>query len=471
MWTKKSGTTYYFWTPDGAAPCTGSWWGSYGAYAGRAYQIIGRNRNAYVTFYYSWDGGNSAPGGKISTIVAQTESGLTATLSFADLSGYRLLQQIVFPDGATSLTYSYDANGNLTAVSRPPNNAGGIRPSYAFGYQAIGTRSVIQWVSSPRWTGTDGGYNIFVFAGSDASSASVSAIVHEAVVNLTPPDGTGVPLQSNAGTGAQPYRFEWFNTGGSAPWFHDTDGHLTYWVTDSLGRPTQTQECTATSGWNCTGTWLVGNETWNPHNNLVMEVDARGNETDYLYDPNGNVTALGEPYTATSQGTFKPTKLYDYDAYNNVVGYCDPTEVHAANSDWPQGTLGGEYPSETLCATQVGAVPHWNATYAYPSYEQYGELASMRTPTGYMRTFAYAAGQQAGTDYGLPTSVTGASFTQADGTSITPAQTFWYDANGYLRCYRKGQGTAVFSYDALGRMTSLADPDDSSANSSSICGK
>ena len=78
---------------------------------------------------------------------------------------------------------------------------------------------------------------------------------------------------------------------------------------------------------------------------------------------------------------------------------------------------------------------------SYPSYEPNGELTSMTTPLGYTRTFSYAPSQQAGLDYGLPTAVTGDSYPQLDGPSITPTQSFWYDANGKLRCYSKGAGT------------------------------
>jgi YD repeat-containing protein len=234
-------------------------------------------------------------------------------------------------------------------------------------------------------------------------------------------------------------------------------------------RPVQTQVCTAMSGWNCTGTWLVTNETWDPSTNtLTKEVDPRGNETDYLYDPMGNTIVVGEPYTTTSQGAFKPLKIYDYDAFNNVVAYCDETENHAAGLDWV-GTPTSQ--SDSLCTTYGGSVPHWRATFSHPSSEPYGEQTSMTTPLGYTRTLAYDPSKQGGTDYGLPTSVTGTSFSQLDGTTITPAQTFWYDANGYLRCYSKGRGTSVLSYDALGRMISVADPDDSSANPSSLCAK
>jgi len=470
-WTKKSGTTYYFFEPDENLSLCPLRFAQYGGYSGVLYQLIGRNRNTYITFNYSWDNGNSGPTGKISTITAQAESGLSTTLSFADVSGHRLLQQIVFPDGVTSTVYGYDASGNLTSVGEPANNAAGVRPYHAFGYLGIGGASVLQWVTSPRWTGTDGAYTEFGYSGSSASTATVNGIGRVAVMNPVVPDGTGSgALQSGYTTQPDWLVWEWYATGGTSAAYHDTNGHSTNWVLDSVGRPTQTQLCTATSGWTCTGQMLVTNETWDVANNLAIEVDPRGNETDYLYDLVGNTTAVGEPVTATSQGTFKPTHLYDYDAFNNVVAYCDPSETHAMNGDWTPATT-SIWANDALCATHSNNVPHWSATFFKPSYQPYGELTSMTTPSGYTRTFSYSAAQQAGNDYGIPTAITGASFSEVDGTTITPTQIFWYDANGYVRCHSDGQGIAVLSYDALGRMTSAADADDASANGSSMCGK
>ena len=74
----------------------------------------------------------------------------------------------------TSVWYGYDALGNLTWVSRPPNNASGVRPIQTFGYQSIGSGSVLQYAASPRYDagcraagcGTDGGLLTFTFTGS-----------------------------------------------------------------------------------------------------------------------------------------------------------------------------------------------------------------------------------------------------------------------------------------------------------------
>lgn len=470
LWTKKSGTSYYFWTPDGAGSCASWWFPSYGAYAGRLYQLIGRNRNTSITFVYSWDNGNSAVGGKISAISAQTESGLTANLSFADVSGHRLLQSITYPDGMTSTVYGYDAVGNLTSVGEPAYDGAGDRSYHGFGYQTVGTGTTIYWASSPRWNGTDGAYTVFGIGGSSPASSTVNGMGTVAVMNPTIPDGTGSgALQSGYNTSPDWVSWEYYATGIANPWAHDTNGHGTNWVVDSLSRPTQTQECTVMSGWTCSGPWLVSNETWDASNNLASEVDPRGNETDYIYDPAGNTTAIGEPLTATSDGTFKPVKIFDYDAYNNVVAYCDESESRAAGANWVAG-VASVNASDSLCATHGGSA-HYHAAYSYPSYEPYGELQSMTTPMGYTRTISYAPAQQAGMDFGLPTSVTGTSFTQIDGTANAANQTIWYDAAGNVRCTSGGQGTTVLTYDALGRIISVADPDDSSANASSLCGK
>ncbi|MBV8369761.1 MAG: RHS repeat protein, partial [Candidatus Eremiobacteraeota bacterium] len=479
LWQKKSGTLYYFYDVNPAKPCyTGS--GTLGGYAGRIHQIIGRNRNTSITFNYSWDNGDASASGKISGITATTESGMTATLSFADVNGHRLLQQIMFPDGVTTVSYGYDGNGNLTSISRPPNNAAGIRPGQSFGYVALGTGFVMQTAGSPRVNAacgtssgcySDGGGFVFGFTGSTVATSALSTIQDWGNVNPTIADGTtAAPMQGTAySNSVYAYNTEYYTTGVTTPTFRDTAGHMTNWVVDGLGRPTQTQECTASTsqGQTCTGTWLLSNETWDTNNNRIADIDPRGYETDYGYDAMGNTVAVGEPQTATSQGTFRPTKLFDYDAYNNVTAYCDETETHNAGVVW-SGSLSG---SDSLCSTNDSSGQHWRASYTFPSYQPYGELATMSTPLGYTRHFSYSTAYQGGTDFGLPTSVTGDSFVQVDGSSLTPAQTFWYDATGNVRCSSNGQGISVLSYDALGRLSSAADPDDSSANAGSTCGK
>jgi len=474
MWIKKSGTIYYFYEPYVQPGCSWTQAGQ-GGFFGRMVQLLGRNLNVVLAFNYAFDGGNSSPTGKVSVMTITADRGQQVALTCADFNGHRLLQQLTYPDRTTTVTYAYDSLGNLATVSRPPNNAAGTRPVQGYYYQTIGSDSVLLYAASPRWMavcptscGGDGGYLYFLFSGASAATSTLNTLYHGGTVNPVIADGvTNSALQPALTTLYSNYVIDYYTTGVTTPTFRDTDGHMTNWVVDSLGRPTQTQECTASSGQGttCTGIWLLLNETWDTNNNLVATKDARGYESDSAYDANGNTIAAAAPQTTTSQGTFRPTTLYDYDAFNNVTAYCDQTETHAAGADW----ITPPASSDSLCSSHT--VAHARFTFSYPSYEPYGELTALTTPLGYGRHFAYAPVQQNGADYGLPTSVTGDSFTQADGTINTPTQTFWYDGPGNLRCYSKGIGMYVLSYDSLGRMTGEADPDDSSANAGSLCGK
>ena len=476
-WVKKSGTIYYFYLTEPGTNCPAL--GTLGAYSGRLYQIYGRNYNDSLTLTYSWDNGDaSLATGKVNTISVQTESGMTATMNFSDVAGHRLLGGLWFPDGATYVAYGYDTQGNLNNVSRPPNS--GARPSHSYGYVQQGSGgSIIGWADSPRWAagGPDGAVTSFGFTGNSPATATLSAIGRFGTVNPTIPDGSNAgPLQAGYPTALYEYYDEYYTTGVPNATFRDTDGHATNWVIDSQGRPTQTQECTVAANQACssTGNYLITNESWDAYNNLISEVDPRGAETDYAYDIDGNTVAVAAP--APQQGAFRPTSLYTYGAYDNLAAYCDPIATHALQADWtspPAGPIpvgGGSCPLGSTAATQY----QWT----YPWYEPFGEMSSTTSPAtpaapnGYLRTFSYDAGPQNGADYGLPTRVTGAAISQTDAATPTrqPQQSFWYDANGNLVCYGTGAGQWLLGYDTLGRLTSTADPDDSSSGAG-VCGK
>ena len=213
MWFKKSGTMYYFYMPTDPGTCP-----SLGGWAGRLYQIVGRNRNTFITFGYGWDNNDYSVNGKVNLIRAQTESGLTANLTFADVSGRRLLQQLTFPDTVTSVSYGYDGNGNLSVVTKPANNAAGTHPVHSYGYATLGGDWVISWAASPRWNacvpfcGGDGGYTVFGIVGPSALASTFTGFAHVAVVNPVPNDGTSSALQSGYPSTAMV-----FLTSGTAP--------------------------------------------------------------------------------------------------------------------------------------------------------------------------------------------------------------------------------------------------------------
>ncbi|HEY0393016.1 MAG TPA: DUF6531 domain-containing protein [Candidatus Elarobacter sp.] len=481
-WTKKNGTTYYFYAPGAGAPCP-QLGGVTGGFAGRLYQIVGRNRNTSLTLSYYWDGGNASTSGKISQINVQSESGMTAQLIFADFNGHRLLRQLTFPDYSTAAFYAYDAQGNLTSTGLPPNNASGTLRGKWYGYGAIGTDTILQSVAAPRWVqgcnggcGSDGEWIGLNYAGTSRQTAALSSIQHIGVINpiISDASGTG-PLQSGQSTGASQYLTEYYTTGVGTPTFRDTNGHMTNWVVDGTGRPMQTQRCTtsANQGQQCTGIWLVFNETWDAANNATSVVDQRGYETDYAYDSSGNAIAVAQPATATNQGRLRATTLVSYDSFNNVTAVCDPNATHSLGMDWSTAPPG----SGDLLCPQISASTR--AVYTYPSWQPYGELSTVTGPAvpgapgGYTRTYAYIANTSTTPDYGLPISITGSTVTQPGSSvqstdSFQPLETFAYDGNGNVSCYGNGVGTWLIQYDQLGRRAAVGDPDDGSLPG---CGK
>jgi YD repeat-containing protein len=477
LWTKKSGTTYYFYTTNPNAAVTCPSLGTIGGYSGRLYQIIGRNRNTVLTFNYYWDNGDASLNGKINTINATTESGQTASLRFADFNGRRLLQMLVYPDNTTVVYYGYDAAGNLTGAGKPANNAQGTVRNQWYGYQTIGSDSVMSYAASPRWVagcangcGSDGNVLYFWYGGSTATTSALSAIQHRGVVNPAIADGTpGSSLQPGYTTADSYYLTEYYTTGVTTPTYRDTDGHMTNWVVDGIGRPTQTQECTATAGQGtqCTGTWLQMNETWDANNELTVETDVRGNETDYAYDANGDTIAVALPAVTVSTpnglATFRPTQLYDYDGNYNVTAYCDARATHLSGHDWA-GT--GPTVSDSLCSSGAAGTPHATFAFTPTASEPFGELTTITSPLGYSRHLAYNPPSQGGTDFGLPTDVSGDTIAQADGTSRQPYARYTYDQAGNVICVAANANdqTTVhaLAYDGLNRLMAVADPDDAS---------
>jgi YD repeat-containing protein len=442
FWTKKTGTVYYFWRPD--VMCSAM--SGENGYLGRLYQIIGRNHTNTITFTYTWATNSSSPE-NVASITATHSDGQSLVMSFGKFGSYTELASITRPDGKT-ITYNYDTSGNLIAVSRPGNATDDATRTASIStlqeqYWYYSGTHEMQGVGGPRYVwcetntpgNSDGSYYQFAYT-SNTTNGEVTALDDYASVNFTPGDGTGQPL-SSAATGYLEWHQDTLSYTSGQTTFGDTDGHSSIWLFDSYGRVVETEDWTSTSG-----LWLVTSASWNASNDLTASVDPRGNQTNYTYDSNGNTLSVQKPSVSTSMGTGNPTAFYTYDQYNNLISYCDPNYVWATQ------------------VSSCGSVP--GATYYVYNYsdsnEPYGVLNNAYSPTGYEATFGYYSSAQFDT-YGLPTSVTGASYTQNDGTVRTPTQTFAYDPYGNMTSYNKGNGAWTLTYDTLNRNVSRQDPD------------
>ena len=453
-WTKKSGTIYYFFTPTEPA--------QYAGYAGRTYQIIGRNHNNYINFVYSWAGGNSSTINNLTAIDAEHSDGQMIVETFAMFGTHLELASLTRPDNL-AITYNYDTSGDLAGVTRPgkatddaTQTATITNLNEVYAYWA-GTHEM-QWVAGPRYewsSDNDGSCYEFTYS-ANTTSGQLTWISDYGLMNPTPNDGTGTAVQSGSTAPNTLWRqveFTYYpNYAGFSELtqMSDTQGHFSQWGFDSSNRDIET--------WDWQGTeYLVTYATWDGNNDLTASVDPRGDETDYAYDTNGNAIAVAQPQVTTSIGTFRPTALYSYDQFNNVTVYCDPIQTNKYGGDWVGSNPGHPYSTgDNLCGAIAGSAIY---TYNYSdASEPYGYLTDTYTPLGYHTAIVYSTSAEGG-DYGLPTSVTGTSFTQNNGTNAQPQQSFTYDAYGDLQTYSKGYGSYQLTYDLLHRMTSATDPD------------
>ncbi len=253
FWTKKSGTRYHFWAPFAAC-------GTPSAYWGRVCQIEARNYNNALNFAYFWVGGNATNPQNLTEIVVTHSDGQALTLSFGLVNGHDELTALQRPDGV-SITYGYDASGNLIEVDSPSNGSG-VRPS-TYGY---GANHQLTDVESPRYvesvrstgTATQGDSVQFGYTG-----IAVSSVVNVGVANFTPNDGTNTPLQPGIAGGVQAWRSETFSGIGTANVaLSDSAGHAAKWTVDPLGRTIGSSEWTGSE-------WLTSTMTWDSDNNLL----------------------------------------------------------------------------------------------------------------------------------------------------------------------------------------------------------
>ncbi|HWT06618.1 MAG TPA: DUF6531 domain-containing protein, partial [Xanthomonadales bacterium] len=478
-WTKPGGLSYQFKTPvtDRTKPCAVT--ARFLATAGRLITVYGRNQHAQLGLGYSWDGGVSSSSSALNSI-AITVDGVQAasTLTFANTGSscspvktFRLLSSITRPDGS-AIYYKYDCSANLVEVDAPSNQAIGAvclsdgtncrKERYAYNGTGFMTAA-----SGPLWSasltdpnnlasGTNGGYVVFNPVGTTNAVASVQ---YAGVMNYTvSADGYSTSAFNSTGnTGVITYDTRYFDGGTLTTNYHDTDGHHTTYNYDAKDRMTSevsypdTGSLTRTRGWD------------DATNNLIYLTDRSGNRTDYAYDVYGNAIAVAQPLVAATVNNqvvnIRPTRLFAYDTHNNVIASCDATwsAKHSANWDGvstPQscpvtaGSPGSPGPQINAYSDQTGG------------YEPFGELTDVTSQLGYHRHYTYSGGAEGGTsgnagaDFGSVTTITGDAVPQQlNAPTVTPTESYVYDASGNTICRNDGLGWAISVYDSLGRKT------------------
>lgn len=488
QWTKKSGTSYIFY-----APYSGCSTSNDTGFQGRLLAIYARNANFSIQLTYSWANGDESSAENITQIVAAHEpDGNSLTLTFGQIAGANSpneLASITRPDGQL-LQYYYSSNGDLLELTKPGNNpvlppnqplptkfldgnpiATGNLPET---YDVVTAGQLIE-ICSPRATisniDTNGSPDRGACIDFDYSNNQLSDWYTRGVLNPTPDDDViSQPIQSGPSTGFVQWNDTAYfsNNAGSEcnPYteanMQDAFGHNVTWCYDpnwlvwETDRQVSSQESLLTS------------QTWDTSNNLTSMTDARNYTANMAYDNNGNTLEVSlPPEKILVNGTVKtirPTSLYDYDSYNNVIHYCDP--ANNPNNAWNPN------PGSTPCASS-GATNYAQFTFSSDpqqtpdSNEPYGCLTDTYTPSGYQTAISYGGTNTHPCSNGLPTQAQGTTISQKDGTNRTPTQTFGYGPAGDLTSYSNypndpsGSATwsLVYSGDGMHRLLKRTDPD------------
>lgn len=459
QWLMPDGTAYFFYSSVTGKTCAGT------NLNGRLAEILSPNSNNYIHVTYTLDAN-----GQPTQVVMSHSDGQTLTLAFTLINNKRELRTLTASTGQ-SITYYYDASNDLDEVDEPANgslslSSGTLRASIpqVYGYSS----GRMTYVESPRYveagrelsSQNDGNATEF---GYDTSNR-INQVWTQGVVNLQPgsgvfpSDGTNTAMQGGTANVQQ----NWFtsnytyNTASGAcgtfaaavSSYCDNFSHGVNWITDALGRVTETQMYVGS----LQESWLYADATWDANNNLTETTDVAstsggsGNATDYAYDSYGNIIAVAEPSVTNADGTYRPTTLIKHGSIhpNNISAVCDPVVTHARGLDWSgTGTPG-------TCTATTGATYY---TYAFPdsTHEPNGRISDIHTPNGYHNAVTYAAASEpGGVDSGVPTSVVGDAISQSDAqhapTSRTPTDSVTYDALGRILTRTNGVGTWTYNY-------------------------
>lgn len=377
-----------------------------------------------------------------------TDYGDHLTLALGNGNGHHLVTDAYLtPSGSSQskhVVYGYDSTGNMIYVSRPGNDSA-TSLSHTITYW--GGTQTIQTITSPiydtSWA-AHGGRRVFFYDGSVPQR--VTEIDDNAEVNLAPQDGfSNSYVNPGAPTGTVDYhdtQFNYRNSGETDVTTTDGLSEVYYIDTSSEHRPYYVARYS-------NGAWNTLSWTFDSSNHVsAVNRPELGGWVSYQFDASGFVTRTTYPTIAYNGGSATPTSESLYDSYGHLLAFCDAQWVH---------DHGGEGLSQNICsATSSGA---WSYTYAN-MWLGVPELTTVTHPSGATVTFGYDISSEGGSDYALPTSITGTQTQQFDSTFVTPSTSIRYDGHGRVTWHAVGGSEGqTFTYDAFGRVIQETDAD------------
>ncbi|WP_206758544.1 putative Ig domain-containing protein [Nostoc punctiforme] len=170
---------------------------------------------------------------------------------------------------------------------------------------------------------------------------------------------------------------------------------------------------------------------YDPVNSLQTVKDALGNPTTYEYDTRGNVVRVVDPLGHQTQ--------MKYDDENNLLQVTDANNLVTKYEYDDKGNLKSRTEEYCGCPTVVPGT-------SYYTYDKYGNMTSLVTPTGASMTMDYDR--------------FGNMLSMKDGLGNV-IQSFTYDVFGQVKTETDSTGTTTYQYDDFGNVIKIIDADGS----------
>jgi len=225
------------------------------------------------------------------------------------------------------------------------------------------------------------------------------------------------------------------------------DGFCTRTVYSANGDVTDSYSGLAPSGGNCDGqTGGVHTSTnYNTDGTTASETDANSNTTSYTYDTAGNLTAVDNPAPLADV-------TFTFDALSRIVTETDGNgNLTTFNYDAADRVTTISYAGDTACTDPANCVSL--------TYDDDGNIFTQVDGTGTLTNTYDDLGLLVSTQY--PSSANACS----GGTAIL----YSYDALGRQTSICDASGTITHSYNAVGDLTGVAEPGGTCVGTKSLC--
>ncbi|WP_433497604.1 LamG-like jellyroll fold domain-containing protein [Sphaerimonospora sp. CA-214678] len=403
----------------------------------------------------------------VGNLIKQVTGGATRVDAVYDAAG-RLTSTTLDPENlARTTTYDYDANDNITKISRTAAGTGRtevtetayneldqpVRQTVRNDGQDLVTtltiddRGLVTGVTDPRGNAAD--------ADPAAFTTTLSYDVANRLIEVTAPK-VKVERNGSAQDGHPAVRFG-YNTAGEQTDFVDGEGNKTTRLFDRAGRLLADQSPTYTPPG---GTALTPRTTYTYDSAgwVTKQTDPRGNSTMFVYDALGNLVRVTDPPATT--GVTSGNWDYSYDLAGETLSLVTPT---GARSEATYDDLG-----RRITQTQIERHPTAAAYTTKYEYDTAGNLVKTTDPTNRASTLTVnAAGEVTATtdplgnttkyDYDLAGRILKVTDPLGNGTvaeyDLAGRQIAAHDQDGSGTTLR----TSQFGYDPYGNQTSVTD--------------